>query len=241
MAAPTIPKGSLVLVTGATGFVAAHIIKAFLAHGYKVRGTVRDTTKASWLVTDVFRAYAERGDLELAVVPDLAAPHAWDEAVKGVAAIAHVASVVTLDTDPAKVIPQTVLGATSIMDAALKEPPVKEFVYTSSIVASVMQVVGLDAHVSKDSWNDAAVKMAWDPATKSGGVVYMASKVEAEKAVWKFVEEKNPHFGVNSVCPSTIMGEPLHESHLKTGSAWLKQLVDKKLDNLMWTPAREFS
>ena len=30
-----------VLVTGSTGFLAAHVIKVLLDHGFKVRGTVR--------------------------------------------------------------------------------------------------------------------------------------------------------------------------------------------------------
>lgn len=34
-----------VLVTGATGFVAGHLIQQLLMRGYKVRGTVRDLSK----------------------------------------------------------------------------------------------------------------------------------------------------------------------------------------------------
>ncbi len=91
----TIPKGSWVLVTGATGFVGSHLSKQFLERGYRVRGTVRDLKTAGWLVDDVLKKYADRGDFALTEVPDLGADHAFDEAVKGVSAIAHVASIVT--------------------------------------------------------------------------------------------------------------------------------------------------
>jgi uncharacterized protein YbjT (DUF2867 family) len=90
----SIPKGSLVLVTGANGFIAAHIVKEFLDRGYRVRGTVRDVSKSAFLTEEVFPVYAKRGDFELIAIPDLGDPNAFDDAVRGnnVAAIVHVAS-----------------------------------------------------------------------------------------------------------------------------------------------------
>jgi nucleoside-diphosphate-sugar epimerase len=37
-------SNDLVLVTGASGFIAKHVIKQALAAGYRVRGTLRDMT-----------------------------------------------------------------------------------------------------------------------------------------------------------------------------------------------------
>ncbi|OBT87729.1 hypothetical protein VE02_04067 [Pseudogymnoascus sp. 03VT05] len=58
-----IPKGSLVLVTGANGLMGSHVAKQFLEYGYK-----KDYGK------DRF---------ELVQVDDLTAKGAFDEAVKG--------------------------------------------------------------------------------------------------------------------------------------------------------------
>lgn len=70
-----------VLVTGASGFIAAHVVEAFLQKGYNVRGTVRsDKTAAKVLKTHA--KYSEQ--ISVAIVPDIAAPNAFDEAVKGV-------------------------------------------------------------------------------------------------------------------------------------------------------------
>lgn len=70
-----------ILVTGATGFIAGYTIADLLAHGYKVRGTVRNT-----LTSDVahLHAIAEKagGDLEF-VSADLGFDAGWGEAVDG--------------------------------------------------------------------------------------------------------------------------------------------------------------
>lgn len=56
-----------------------------------------------------------------------------------------------------------------------------------------------------DTWNDSAVKAAWDentPAQVKPLAVYAASKTEGERAAWKWVEENKPHFVFNSVLPN---------------------------------------
>ena len=42
--------------------------------------------------------------------------------------------------------------------------------------------------------------------------VYLASKVEAERILWKIVEERKPHFTVNAVLPFTTFRDRLHEN-----------------------------
>ena len=78
----TAAKNTLVLVTGASGFLAGHCIRELLANGYKVRGTVR-SLKASDKTAHL-KAMAERlgGSLEL-VEADLSSDRGWKEAVAG--------------------------------------------------------------------------------------------------------------------------------------------------------------
>ncbi|KAL6808452.1 putative NAD dependent epimerase/dehydratase [Trichoderma sp. SZMC 28015] len=235
----TVPKGSWVLVTGVNGFVGTHVAKQFLEHGYKVRGTVRDVSLYPWLANDLFKTYAQSGDFEV-VAADLEADNAFEEAVKGVQIIQHVASVMSFSPDPNTVIPQTVKGVTSLLEAAIKEPSVKEFVYTSSLVASTAPALGNNTNVTRDSWNDMAVELAWAPPPyepSRGPVVYMASKTIAEKAAWDFVKDKKPHFTLNVVAPSGIIGEPLNKFNTDKGSSWLKYLYDGSLERIIGMPA----
>lgn len=246
MVEPTahIPKGSWVLVTGVNGFVASHVAREFLRRGYKVRGTVRDVEKSSWLVQDVFKSYTDDGNFELVVVPDLAVENAFDDAVKGVSAVAHVATITSMSPNPHEVIPQAIAGTNSIMHAALKEPSVKTFVFTSSVNAATMYVPGNSTHVTQDTWNDEVVKLAWAPPPYDSSrsmIVYAASKVEAEQAMWKFVAERKPHFRVNSVSPTCIMGEPLNKKHLETPYAYIKSLCDGNVAFLAPMPSCRYS
>ena len=78
----TIPKDALVLVTGVTGFIGSHVADQCLIAGFRVRGTARDSKKATW-VKELFNEEHGPGRFEVAVVKDMAADGAFDEAVKG--------------------------------------------------------------------------------------------------------------------------------------------------------------
>ncbi len=77
-----------VLITGASGFIAAHIIENFLAAGYHIRGTIRSESTAQ-RIRDAHPKYQDA--LSFTVVPDIAVPGAFDEAVKGVDGVSRAA------------------------------------------------------------------------------------------------------------------------------------------------------
>ena len=65
---PVIAPGSKVLVTGANGFAAIHIVDVLLKKGYSVRATVRSESKGAHFKR-VFGKYGDK--LELVVIPDI--------------------------------------------------------------------------------------------------------------------------------------------------------------------------
>ncbi|KAK3369247.1 hypothetical protein B0T24DRAFT_357282 [Lasiosphaeria ovina] len=236
-----IPKGSIVLVTGATGFIGSHTVVELLQKGYKVRGTVRNLEQASWLpALPRIKPYADKGDLELVEVPDLGVPRAFDDAVRGVSAIINVAAITSFDLDPNNVIPADIQGITSILESAMTQPTVRALVHTSSILASTMLMPGLDHDVGPDLFNDLAVQLAWAPPPHGPSqpiLVYAAGKVESDKALWKFVDEHKPKFRVNAVLPSAVVGEPLNQKHVDNPAVYVRWVTDEKTDNLNGMPA----
>jgi len=79
---PPVEKGSLVLVTGANGYIGSHVVDQLLGQGMKVRGTVRSHEKGKW-AQDYFDEKYGKGKLELVIVSDFSKPGAYNEAVKG--------------------------------------------------------------------------------------------------------------------------------------------------------------
>jgi hypothetical protein len=61
-------KNDLVLVSGASGFIAAHLTSHLLMNGYRVRGTVRSNDKGEYLK----KLYEGVGEFEYVIVKDIA-------------------------------------------------------------------------------------------------------------------------------------------------------------------------
>ncbi|KAH8816908.1 hypothetical protein F5884DRAFT_873743 [Xylogone sp. PMI_703] len=239
----TLPKGSWVLVTGVTGYIASHVALEFLKLGYKVRGTVRDPEKARWLTEETFAPEASAGSFEISVVPDMAIDGAFDEAVKGVSAVAHVATIATYDSNPNNVIPQTIAGAVNALKAASRESSVKQFVYTSTVGASAFPIADVAFHVDQDTWNDSVVAMAWAPPPyepSRGMIVYAGGKVETERAVWKFVQEQKPGFTVNTVNPFTVFGRILNSKQKPSTAGWVLDLYRGEIDQIKHVKALNY-
>lgn len=192
-----LPRGSLILVTGASGYMASNLIVEALDAGYKIRGTARSPAKA-----EKTRKTFNSPDYDVVVVPEMQPPGAFDEAVKGVDAIVHMSSPLNFSPNPKEVVPPAVEGATSILRSAIKELQIQRFVFTSSSTSTSLPNPGVKFYIDKNTWNTEVDEYAdFDPPYKPENAfkVYAASKTRAERAVWKFAQEERPHFVINCV------------------------------------------
>ncbi|KAL1857329.1 hypothetical protein Plec18167_008406 [Paecilomyces lecythidis] len=204
----TSPAEQIILLTGASGFLAAHILDKFLSKGYKVRGTVRSESSIEAIRKATNPQYHDK--LSFAIVPDMQAPYAFDEAVQGVNGIVHSASPFVLQAeDMARDILDPAINGTLNMlkaAAAAKNPQLKRVIVTSSFAA-----IGDLDHGHRPGYTYS--ERDWNPATyeaaakhPSGAWVYCASKALAERAAWDFVEKEKPQFSLSTICPPWIIG-----------------------------------
>ncbi|TDZ20576.1 Aldehyde reductase 2 [Colletotrichum orbiculare MAFF 240422] len=228
-----IPKGSTVLVVGANGFIASHVVNQLLRFGYRVRGTVRDPAKNAWLPVLFDNTYG-KGNFELLAVPDLMRDGALDEAVKGASAVISVASLVSHDPDPTKVVPPAVQLIEKTLRSAYNEPSVKRFVLTSSSTTTIPwgpQGIAAGRDIRSDSWSEDALEIALAPPPYTiarAGPVYAASKIKQEQTMWKFFEENKegrPDIVINSVLPAMTFGRSLDP--VNQGHASSSELIEK--------------
>ncbi|RDW65654.1 uncharacterized protein DSM5745_09393 [Aspergillus mulundensis] len=221
-----IPVGSTILVTGANGYIGSHVCNILLSLGYRVRGSVR--SPKPWL-TAFFDASYGRGRFEAVIIPCLSESEAWESAVDGVQGIAHVASDLSMNRDPEKVVPQMVQGVRNALEAAARHPLVKRVVYTSSSTAAFISVPNKEGvRITRDTWHDASIAAAWatdTPDDERGYQVYCASKTLAEKGAWEWVQRNKPHFEFSSVVPNTNYGRILCPEIPAPSMAWTGNLL----------------
>lgn len=220
---PVVPPGGLVLVTGVNGFIGSHIANGLLRLSYRVRGTVRSEEKAAWIK----EAIAQRNPwafFEVAIAPDATAVGAWNEVVKGVDGIAHVAGDMSFGADPNKIITPMVNSVRSLLELAAKEPSVKSFVYTSSNQAMLDRTFDKEFTIDRTWWNEEATKRAWLPAPYNADRiwdVYSALKTQTEQEIWKFNRDKKPNFVINSVLPCFNVGPIIHPKQPGSTGKWV--------------------
>ncbi|WVQ81863.1 hypothetical protein IAT38_003990 [Cryptococcus sp. DSM 104549] len=208
---PAVQPGSLVLVTGASGYIAAHTVDVLLKEGFNVRGTVRSKSKGDYLANLFIDAKAK---FEYAIVGDIAEDGAFDEAVKGVDAVAHMASPYHFDAvEPAELFEPAEKGTLGVLKSLKKfNPDCKRVVVTSSVAAIVDSSIKPPHTFTEADWNPISIKVCEEKGRDADGVnKYRASKTLAEKAFWKFLEEEKPSFDGATINPPLVLGPIIHE------------------------------
>lgn len=208
----------LVLVTGATGYIAGHCIRELMEHGYRVRGTVRalaDTAKTEHLQ----RMAATLGaSLEL-VEANLGSDAGWEEAVAGCTYVQHVASPFPPEVpkDENELIRPAVDGALRVLKACAASGTVKRVVMTSSVAAVAM---GHD-----DAGERVRSEADWSNPDKCAP--YPKSKTLAERAAWDYVKSLPPdrRFELAVINPGFVLGPLLNADQGTSGELIRKLMV----------------
>lgn len=186
-----------VCVTGASGFIAAHLVKQLLELGHTVKATVRgDASKYPYL-TDLPGAQ-ERLSFHQA---DLLADGAYDEVVQGCDYVMHTASpyIVNVKDSQTELVDPAVKGTLNVLKSCAKVDQIKRVVLTSS-VAAITDEPDSNKVFNEDDWNEKS-DLKRNP--------YFYSKVQAEKAAWAFMKQASHNFDLVVINPFMVIGPSL--------------------------------
>ncbi len=199
-----------VLVTGASGFIAKHIVRELLENDYTVKATVRSDRGRDQLVA----LFPDAG-IEFVRV-DLLEDEGWDEAMTGVDVLMHTASPFpdSEPKDPQELIGPAVEGTLRALRSA-QRAGVGRVVLTSSCAAIYKDSSKpLMQRSTRDNWTDPD-----GPATSA----YEASKTLAERAAWDFVAE-HPEMTLTTINPGAVFGVPM-DQHYGTSLAYAERIL----------------
>lgn len=195
----------LILVTGASGFVGKWCVVKLLEKGYRVRGTVRSDAKAKQVRDTVTALLGTEvaGRLDL-VHADILADTGWPEALAGVAAVMHVATVIRGDEprDQALVIRPALEGTERILRETLKAG-IKRLILTSSIATVGYghgQTSGTRTYDETYFTNLENMRWTW---------AYCIGKTKAERLAWDFAKAQG--LQLTTIHPGAIIGPALDE------------------------------
>ncbi|KDN62139.1 putative NAD dependent epimerase/dehydratase [Colletotrichum sublineola] len=220
------------LVTGANGYIGTHIVSYALERGFNVRATARSEASFANLRA-LFPNFSDR--LSFAIAPDITKHESYRDAFTGVTGIIHAASPFILNpkNNETDLLRPAINGSVAILEAARQYgPDVKRIVNVSSFASIIDMAQGYRpgyTYTEKD-WNP----MSYEEASKTdnGAAAYCASKVLAEKAMWRWMDGNQAvAFTLANVCPPWVFGPYLGTpdlDRLSESMDALWKLVDAK-------------
>ena len=205
---------TVVLVTGASGWVGGHVCAELRSAGFAVRAAVRDPAAAR------VKFLADMG-CTLVRVPDLLSDEGWADAMKGCQGLAHVASPVDLSgtANDTEMVRMAVDGTERAMRFAAAAGTVRRVVVT----ATMASVCGTQREKNPNHlWSEADKND--NPAT-----AYSKSKTAAEAKVWELAAEFRHLYAVTTVHPAVVLGTLLPGQPVTSTMGLVKQIFDGKV------------
>jgi dihydroflavonol-4-reductase len=210
-----------VLVTGATGFIAGHVILQLIEAGHEVRGTARSASSAPKL-NETLSKYAGKPISITLVAANLDSDEGWAEAIAGMDYVQHIASPFPggVPKHPDDLIRPATDGALRVLKAS-KAAGVKRVVMTSSM-AAIAYGWGdkRPAVLTEEHWSN--------PDNLKDNTAYTRSKTIAERAAWDYVNGEGKGLELAVINPAAVLG-PAMSGDFSTSLELLSQPLAGKI------------
>lgn len=216
MAAVTRHEGP-VAVTGASGFIGAHVVSALMKRGYELRACVTDLENEE--KTRVLEAINKDSPGRLTLhEANLLESGSYDAVFAGCSAVMHLGTPMAYGAKitPTQVYEGSITGTRNVLESVARAGSVARVIYTSSF-AAVAHPARPGYVFTEADWatDNRAEDPNWnmDDIDNKGDTGYAMAKVECEEFACEFAETDG-RFDVVSICPSAVLGpllSPLHE------------------------------
>ncbi|PIG85823.1 cinnamoyl-CoA reductase [Aspergillus arachidicola] len=220
---------NICLVTGASGFIASHVVRQLLENGYQVRATVRSIKNEKKIKHLLDMQAKWPGKLTL-FEADLLKPGSFDEPAKGCSVVYHIASPFFIESQirdgQKEVVEPALKGTQHVLDAVQKCETIKLVVVTSSVAA----IFGDNADVQSMKDNTLSSEHFNTTSTVTHNS-YSYSKVIAEKEAWKYYEaQPSPRrWRLVTINPGLVLGPSLSPTSESGSLSLLDQLLRGEL------------
>ncbi len=194
---PLSHDAATVLVTGGSGYLAGWMIVRLLQEGFRVRTTVRSSSREG-TVRSAVAGQIDAGDRLSFAVADLLKDDGWHEAVQGCDYVLHVASPMGQGEPKADLVRPAREGTLRVLRAA-QNARVQRVVLTSSTVTLKRTLKPGESYMPAD-------ESVWTDTEEKGLGEYDRSKTLAERAAWDFAAETNSTNKLTTVLPGMILG-----------------------------------
>ncbi len=190
-----------VLVTGATGYLAGHIVKRLLQDGLTVHAAVRDPDNTEKLQYLTALADESPGSIRY-FNSDLLQEGSYADAMQGCELVFHTASPCHLSVeDPQRdLVEPALLGTRNVLNEARRTESVRRVVVTSSCAA----IYGDTADVEQSKTGQ-FTEADWNSTSTLSHQPYSYSKTLAEREAWKIAESQE-RWDLVTINPSMVLG-----------------------------------
>ncbi len=191
----------IVLVTGGSGYIAGFCILQLMREGWHVRATLRNLARDAEVRAWLDAAASDPERLRF-VSADLNGDAGWNEAVRGVSHVLHVASPIpTVNPhDDEELIAPARDGTLRVLRVA-RDAGVKRVVVTSSTAAICYGHGSREKPYTEAEWSD--------PKNLRDSSAYERSKTYAEHAAWDFMKREGGALEMTTINPGAVLGPVL--------------------------------
>lgn len=209
------------MVTGATGYVAGHIVKRLLEDGRTVHAAVRDPQNA-----DKLRDLNELADRSPGSIrffkSDLLQEGSYANAMQGCELVYHTASPCHLSVENPQrdLVEPALLGTRNVLEEANRVESVKRVVVTSSCAAIYGDTADVEFSETK-----AFTEADWNKTSTLNHQPYSYSKQLAEREAWTIAEAQD-RWDLITINPSMVLGPGISSNATSASFELMKKFGD---------------